>query len=263
MKVTRNGAQHSLKELEVSVMLAGNFDASYTASDNQLVVPTDTMKNTVNILAKEKLGTANEEFGITLGEHFLKTYSQVRRAEIEIAEHNWERMVSRGNPHPHSFVERGAARSFTKVVFYAGRSMVDSGIENLLIAKTTGSGFSGYMKDKFTTLPETNDRILATRLKAVWSYERAPKSYSSANGAIVEAMLEVFANEFSPSVQATLYQMGEAALKTVRELSQITISMPNQHCLPVNLAPFGMENKNELFVPTDEPHGLIEGTVSR
>src|SRR5262249_43667049 len=98
MKVTRDGAQHSLKELEVSVMLAGNFDASYAASDNSLVVPTDTMKNTVNILAKEKLGAENEEFGITLGEHFLKTYPQVRRAEVEIAEHHWERMAFRGNP---------------------------------------------------------------------------------------------------------------------------------------------------------------------
>jgi urate oxidase len=263
MKVTRDGPQHSLKELEVSVMLAGNFDASYTMSDNHLVVPTDTMKNTVHILAQEKLGVENEEFGIILGEHFLKTYPQVRRAEIEIAEHHWERTTIRGTPHPHSFVERGPARPFTKVVFYAGRSMVDSGIENLLIAKTTGSGFAGYVKDKFTTLPETDDRILATRLKAVWSYDSAPKSYSKSNTAIIEAVLEVFATEYSASVQATLYQMGEAALKAVPEISQITLTMPNQHCLLVNLAPFGMENKNELFVPTDEPHGLIEGTVSR
>jgi urate oxidase len=244
-------------------MLRGDFDTSYTKADNSLVVPTDTMKNTVNVLAKEKLGAESEEFGILLGEHFLKTYPQVSEAEIRMSEHCWERMRIGGRPHAHSFLEKSPARPFGKVTCSRTGTSVESGIDELLILKTTGSGFEGFLKDKLTTLPETKDRILATKLEATWWYERKPKSYSKANARILEAMLGVFARNYSPSVQVTLFEMGEAGLKAVREISKVHLAMPNKHCLLVNLASFGMENRNELFVPTDEPHGLIEGTVTR
>jgi urate oxidase len=263
MKVTRGRGRHTLKELDVSVMLRGDFDASYTKADNSLVVPTDTMKNTVNVLAKEKLGAENEEFGILLAEHFLKTYPQVSEAEIRLSERCWERMRSGGRPHGHSFLEKSPARPFAKVTCSRAGSRVESGIEELLILKTTGSGFEGFLKDKLTTLPETKDRILATKLEATWTYERTPKSYGKSNARILEAMLGVFAKNYSPSVQVTLFEMGEAALKAAREISKIHLAMPNKHCLLVNLAPFGLQNRNELFVPTDEPQGLIEGTVTR
>jgi urate oxidase len=129
--------------------------------------------------------------------------------------------------------------------------------------KTTGSGFEGFVKDKFTTLPETKERILATRLKATWLFADRPRSHGASNAAILEAMLAVFSVNYSPSVQATLFQMGEAALRSTPEISRVTLSMPNQHCLLVNLAAYGVENQNELFVPTDVPHGQIEGTVTR
>jgi urate oxidase len=263
MKVTRRRGRHTLKELDVSVMLRGDFDASYTKADNSLVVATDTMKNTVNVLAKEKLGAESEEFGILLGEHFLKTYPQVSEAEIRLSEHCWERMRAGGRPHAHSFLEKSPARPFAKVTCSKSGSRVESGIEELLILKTTGSGFEGFLKDKLTTLPETKDRIMATKLEATWTYERRPKSYAKSNARILEAMLGVFAKNYSPSVQVTLFEMGEAALKAVREISKVHLAMPNKHCLLVNLAPFGIQNQNELFVPTDEPHGLIEGTVER
>jgi len=263
MKVTRDGSQHSLKELVVSVRLSGDFAPSYTQADNRLVVPTDTMKNTVNLLAKEKLGGENEEFGLVLGEHFLKTYPHVHRVELELAEHCWERLVAGGRPHPHSFIERSSATPLATVVCTRDEHRVESGIRDLLLLKTTGSGFEGFARDKLTTLAETHDRIFATKLNANWSYERRPKQYSATNAAILAAMLDVFALQYSPSVQATLFQMCEAALKIAPEISQVTLALPNQHCLLVNLSPFGVENKNELFVPTDEPHGLIEGTVSR
>jgi urate oxidase len=263
LKVTRAGAEHSLKELEVSVKLQGNFDASYTQADNRLVVPTDTMKNTVNVLAHQKLGVENEEFGLAVGRHFLDTYPQVTRAEIALVEHAWDRLSVGGQLHPHSFAERGAVRPFANVVCARGESRVESGIADLLILKTAGSGFEGYVKDRYTTLAETNDRILATKLKSTWSYERPPGQYSAANAKILDAMLAVFATNYSPSVQVTLFQMGEAALQAVPEISRINLALPNKHCLLVNLSPFGIENRNELFVPTDEPHGQIEGTVER
>jgi urate oxidase len=263
LKVFRTGRSHSVKELEVQVMLQGDFDASFTKADNRLVVATDSMKNIVNVLAKRELGEETEEFGLMLAQHFLKTYQHVRRVEIHLAEHCWGRIAVGGRPHAHAFSERNAAKPFAKIVATRNGSVVESGIEDLLIMKTTASGFEKFWRDEFTTLPDTGDRIFATKLKATWTYAQEPRSYAKTNGKILEAMLAVFAQKFSPSVQVTLFQMGEAALKAGRHISQIHIAMPNKHCPLVNLKPFGLENRNELFVPTDEPHGQIEGTIAR
>ena len=263
LKVMREGAKHSLKELDVQVMLHGDFDASYTKADNRLVVATDSMKNTVNVFAKEKLGVENEVFGTALAEHFIKTYAHVDRAEVRLTEHCWERMVIAGQPHPHSFSERCAARPTVHIIAARTGTQIESGIEELLILKSTASGFENFLRDKFTTLPETIDRVFATKLKAVWIFDRKPTSYIATNQKILDAMLKTFAENFSPSVQVTLFQMGEAALQAAPEVHKIHLTMPNKHCLLINLSPFGLENKNELFVPTDEPHGQIEGTVER
>jgi urate oxidase len=263
LKVFRVVKKHSVKELDVQVMLQGDFDAVYTKGDNRLVVATDSMKNTINVLAKQKLGLETEIFGVWLGEHFLKTYRQVSQVEVKLIEHCWDRILVHGKPHAHSFVEKGAAKPYARIVATRKQTAVESGIEDLLIMKTTASGFENFLRDEFTTLPETDDRIFATKLKATWQYSRKPKNYSITNTKILDAMLAAFAKKYSVSVQATLFQMGEAALKIAREISQISIAMPNKHCLLVNLSPFGLENQNELFVPTDEPHGQIEATISR
>ncbi|HEV2695843.1 MAG TPA: urate oxidase [Verrucomicrobiae bacterium] len=263
LKIMRAGAVHSLKELDVQVMLQGDFDASYTKADNRLVVATDSIKNTVNVLAKQKLGAETEAFGVALGEHFIKTYKHVTRAEVSLVEHCWQRIAVGGKPHNHSFLERGQGKPFAKIIATQKSTAVESGIEDLFILKCTGSGFENFLRDEFTTLPETADRIFATKLKATWTYIRKPKNYAKTNGKILDAMLKVFAKNFSPSVQVTLFEMGEAALKAAPEISQIHLAMPNKHNLLINLSHFGLENKNELFVPTDEPHGQIEGTVTR
>lgn len=264
MKILRNGAHHSLKELDVSVMLQGNFDASYTKGDNSLVVPTDTMKNTVNVLAHESLGTETEPFGVAVGAYFLKRYSQVETVQVRLVERSWERLSVQGRPHDHSFTGNSAAKPFAEISCSRQKTAIQSGISDLLILKTTQSGFEGYdVRDKFTTLPETKDRIFATQLRATWDYCSEPAAYSQANARILDAMLEVFASTYSPSVQTTLFQMGEAALKAAPEISKIALSMPNKHCLLINLTPFSLKNDNKLFVPTDEPHGLIEGVVTR
>ncbi|HTB83279.1 MAG TPA: urate oxidase [Candidatus Sulfotelmatobacter sp.] len=267
LKVFRSGKTHTLKELEVSIALQGDFDASYTKADNRLVVATDSMKNTVNVLAKKFLGAETEEFGVTLGEHFLKTYPHVSCAEIALAERSWARIPVAGKLHAHAFTEKSAAKPFAKITATRDgkriKTEIESGIEDLLILKSAGSGFENFLRDGFTTLPDTNDRIFATKLKATWTYARKPVSYLAINQKILDAMLAVFAKNHSPSVQVTLFEMGEAAMKTAKTISKIHIAMPNKHCLLVNLAPFGLENKNELFVPTDEPHGQIEGTIAR
>ncbi|PYK30030.1 MAG: urate oxidase [Verrucomicrobia bacterium] len=264
-KILRSKDRQSIVEIDVAAMLEGDFESSYTAAagDNTKVVPTDTIKNTINILAKEKLSEEIEPFAIALGEHFVKRYQQVRSARIEISERDWRRMDIDGKPHPHSFAAGSDAKMFTRVVCARDSQTVESGVRDLVILKSTGSGFENYPKDEFTTLPETPDRILATSFSATWSYAKAPSSYRDRNDKMMAAMLKVFANNYSPSAQTTLFEMGTAALETCSEISRIELAMPNKHYLPIDLSKFGRENKNEVFTPTDEPHGQIEAVVTR
>src|SRR6266404_6674285 len=235
-KILRSKDRQSIVEIDVAAMLEGDFESSYTAGDNTKVMPTDTIKNTINILAKEKLGEEIEPFAIALGEHFLKYYQQVRSARIEMNERDWRRMDIDGKPHPHSFVAGSDAKMFTRVECTRDSQSVESGIRDFLILKSTGSGFENYPKDEFTTLPETADRILATSLIATWTYSKKTRSYSDCNDKIISEMLKVFANNYSPSAQTTLFEMGTAALEVCPEISGIELAMPNKHYLPIDLS---------------------------
>ena len=264
LKVLRDGERHTLKELDVSVRLSGDFDSSYTAGDNSRVILTDTMKNTVNVLAKDALGRETERFAATLARHFLTHYRQVHRVSVATWERRWERLSVDGAPHPHSFTQTQQARPTVRVAATsAGEVVVQSGMEDLLVLKSTASSFKDYPKDEFTTLPETDDRIFATSLAATWTWQDAPPDYEPANAAILAALLRPFALNHSPSVQTTLFQMGESALAACPEIRLIHLAMPNKHYLPIDLGRFGRENRNEIFLPTDEPHGQIEATLSR
>jgi urate oxidase len=263
VKILREGAIHRLKDIDVTILLEGDFASSYTEGDNTKVVPTDTMKNTVNVLAKQHLEDEIERFAIVLGEHFIKKYPQVRTAKVNISEHEWRRVQVDARPHPNSFVGGDTERRFTRVACSAESRTIESGIRDLLILKSTESGFENYPKDEFTTLPETRDRILGTSFSATWRFRELPKNFRIANEEILQAMLKTFAENYSPSAQMTLFQMGEAALKACAEIDRLDLTMPNKHCLLIDLKPFGLENRNEVFVPTDEPHGQIECTVSR
>lgn len=263
LKILREGPVHTIREIEVSALLAGDFETSYTAGDNSKVVPTDTIRNTINVLSKQHLADDLERFAAILGEHFVRRYEQVVEATIEVTERAWNRLEVGGKPHPHTFAAGSEARRFALAICRADASELSAGVRDLVILKSTGSGFEGYPKCEYTTLPETADRILATSFRASWHFAGTPTSYRAADDAILAAMLKVFAENFSPSAQTTLFQMGEAALATCPEISRIDLAMPNKHCLLLNLAPFGLENKNEVFVPTDEPHGSIEASLAR
>lgn len=265
LKILRHGTTHSIKELDVAVALSGDFDNSYTVpeGDNSKVVATDTMKNTVNVFAKRHLGAETERFALQLAKHFVEEYPQVQRAEVTAHERIWERLTILGAAHPHSFINAENARPFTRVTATEQDYEIESGIEDLLILKSTESGFENFPRCEFTTLPETRDRIFATSLEATWKWGAEPVDYVAANSRIVAALLQPFALNFSPSVQTTLFQMGEAALEAGPEITQIHLAAPNKHCLLIDLKPLGETNDNEVFVPTDEPHGQIEATIGR
>jgi urate oxidase len=262
-RITRHADRHDLKELTVSIQLEGHFAHAYTAGDNTAVVATDSMKNTVYVLAKS-LGVADlESFGLALARHFLNEYAQVTRAAIELEEHPWQRLDIGGRPHPHAFQGSSGERRISSVRGERDGCRVAAGLAGLLLLKTTDSGFLGFVRDRFTTLPETTDRIFATMLSATWRYASDAADWDGCHDRIRSALLDVFAMHKSLGVQHTLFAMGEAALEACQEIDEIRLEMPNKHRILVNLHPFGLDNPAEVFVATDEPYGLISGTLRR
>jgi urate oxidase len=259
VKVRRppNSPQHELVDLTIDVQLEGTFDAVYVDGDNSLCVATDTMKNTVYALARQDPVAEVESFASRIADHFFAKPA-VERARISAVEHRWERLAAS----PHAFVQPGGEQWTAVVTRDVNGSTIVSGLTNLVVLKTTDSAFAGFPRDAFTTLPETEDRMMATSVTASWTY-RAGTTAFAVRERIRAALVETFAVHVSRSVQHTLYAMAEAALAACTEVTDITLTMPNRHHLLVDLKPFGLDNPNEVFVATDQPFGLIEATVRR
>ena len=264
MKVAREGERHQLQNITVKIAFEGDFTEVHTVGDNSQVLPTDTMKNTVYALAYQTREIEEiETFGLRLADYFLTGNPQITRAIIEIAEHAWTRITVGGEPHQNSFVKGDDEKRMAIISQTRDGATVESGVEDLIVLKTTKSGFVGYIKDQYTTLPETTDRIFATSIKAVWRYANADAATGDAWRNVRQTILETFAEHDSLSVQHTLYAMGEAVLEKFSDIAEISFSLPNIHCLPIDFTHFGLENDNRIFVPTDEPHGLIEARLTR
>jgi urate oxidase len=257
LKVACHADQHDVAELTVHIEFEGDFDAVHLSADNSNVLPTDTMKNTVHALAKTWSGEQIEDFARQLVAHFLRENPQVSRVRIEIGQSQWTRMG------PSAFLRGSDERRTTLITGVRDSASIESGIQNLIVMKTAGSAFEGFKKDRYTTLKETTDRVFATAITARWTYRSPEVAFGRCWQQARDAILKTFVNRDSPSVQYTAYAMGEAVLDAVPEIAQIRLSLPNKHCLLVDLAPFGLDNPNQIFVPTDEPHGLIEVTVQR
>jgi len=263
VKVSRHPDRHDLKQLTVGIQFEGDFDSCYQFGDNTRILPTDTMKNTVYAFAKLYAIEQIEDFARQLAEHFLTDNDQISKVRIDIAEDLWARIPYGGKPHATSFLPAGKEHRTAAVTGTRDGMVTEAGIDNLVVLKTAGSGFENYIHDPFTTLPETPDRILATAVKVTWTYTDAEISFGPCWYGVRETLLETFVEHESKSVQHTLYAMAQAVLARYQEMSDIVISMPNKHCLPVDLSRFGLENDNEVFMPVDEPYGLIEAHLKR
>jgi urate oxidase len=262
-KVSRHAGGHDLKELCVAVELHGDFADSYLHGDNRRIVATDTMKNVVYALAREHDLAAPESFGQTLAGHFLADYAHVSTAVIRLQERPWQRLSVAGHEQPHAFSAGGAEQRTCTITLTRQNRRIEAGLDGLSLLKTADSAFAGFIRDAYTTLPETHDRIFATVLSADWLYGQASVDWNRCHQQVRQALLETFGGHKSQSVQQTLYAMGAAALAACPQVEEIHLRMPNKHHLLVNLQPFGLENKNEIFVPTEEPFGVMTGTVRR
>jgi urate oxidase len=263
-RITRHGDRHDFNEWTVQVLLEGDFETSFTEADNSKLLPTDTMKNTVYSLARASNAETIEAFAMELGDYLLANNPQVSGACVEVEEKAWERMIVDGAPEATTFKLGGPEVQTAHAVRDQGREWsVTSGVDGLVILKTTKSAFTGYIKDKLTTLKPATDRIFGTRATATWDYAASAPDYAQVRSRIVAAMLKEFAAHHSMSVQHTLFDMGKVALTAAPEISRIKLTMPNLHHLLADLSPFGQDNPNHIFVPIDEPHGYIEATIER
>jgi len=275
MRLTKYFSHHDLDEWTVQILLTGDFDTAHTLGDNSKILPTDTMKNTVYFVARESKADSMEAYAQELADYILTRNPQVSAAEVVIESTLWKRLTVDAKPFPTAFMRGSDERQTTTVTRQQNSPFtISSGLDRLTLLKTSHSAFTGYIKDSLTTLPETTDRLFGTALKAEWPY--TPKAIASAAASpdnaidfnkvrthLREVMVAAFAKHDSLSVQQTLYAMAEAALDHTTLIDEIYLLMPNKHNLLVNLARFGQENPNHIFVPTDEPHGTIEATVRR
>jgi len=263
-RITRLADRHLFNEWTVHVMLEGDFGTSYTDADNSQVLPTDTMKNTVYFVARESKAETIEAFAMQLGDYLLDNHAQIATVSVEVEESAWERMIVDGAPEATTFKMGGPELQTAHAIRTRGRAWeIISGVDGLTILKTTKSAFTGYVKDKLTTLRPATDRILGTRATVEWEYTSPAPDFAQVRTRVIAALFKTFAAHNSMSVQHTLFDMGSAALEAAPEIARIHLSMPNLHHLLANLEPFGQDNPNHIFVPIDEPHGTIEATIER
>jgi urate oxidase len=262
-KVARRGAHHDVRELSIDVSLQGAFEQSYLCGDNRMVIPTDTMKNVVLALAKEHPLESIEDFASAVAGHFLEHHAHVSSAQVRIEEQPLDRIRVDSHEHPHAFSGTSSERRRSIVTRSRDGLRIESGLGDLFLLKSAGSAFCGFLTDRYTTLKDAPDRIMATMLEAKWLYGKIGVDWNALFARARRALLESFATHNSLSVQQTLYAMGEAVLASAPEIEEITLTMPNKHRILADLKPFGLDNVNEIFVATDEPYGSITGTLSR
>lgn len=266
VRITRDTARHTIEDLNVTSQLRGDFAAAHLDGDNAHVVPTDTQKNTIYAFAREGIGSP-EELLLRLGEHFTSSFDWVSGGRWEAEAYSWDRIQAHGAGHDHSFVRNGQEVRTAVLVREGQAAHLIAGLRDLTVLKSTESGFVGYPKDRYTTLQETTDRILATDIAARWRFKAGTdfsridfnKSYNDVRGLLLEA----FTEKYSHALQQTLFDMGSTVLEAHSDIDEIKFSMPNKHHFLVDLSPFGMDNPNEVFFAADRPYGLIEATVKR
>lgn len=268
VRIYRDTPRHEIVDLNVTSQLRGAALAeSYLTGDNALVVATDTQKNTAFAFAKEHGVRSPEEYLLALAAHFVDGFEWIEGGLWQAKQYEWERIVVDGRPHDHSFVRRGLGTRLAAVQVVDSATHVTGGVKDLTVLKTTGSEFAGFPRDRYTTLAETDDRIMATSVTGRWRYlpeaVEAGIDYNALHAEVTAVLLSTFATVHSLALQQTLFAMGEAAITARPEIAEVRFAMPNRHHFLYDLAPFALANPGEVFYAADRPYGLIEGTITR
>lgn len=265
VRIVRDTERHEIRDLNVSTSLRGDFEDAHVTGDQSAVLPTDSQKNTAFAYAKEHGVDSIEDYALALGQRLVDAAPAAVGCRTRVEEYAWDRIPvgGSGQEHDHAFVRRGGEVRTAEVDHGPDGVSVVSGLTELVVLKSTGSEFRGFLKDDYTTLPETDDRILATSLTASWRWSDLDVDWNAAYGQVRATLLETFATTYSRALQETLWLMGRAALETQPSIAEISFAAPNRHHLLVDLSPFGVANPGEVFIAADRPYGLIEATVTR
>jgi len=262
VRVQRDTDRHEIRDLNVTTALRGDFDDAYLTGDQSSVLPTDTQKNMSFVYAKQHGVASPEAFATLLARHFVDDVAPVTGARVDVEEFAWVRVLVDGSEHDHTWVRSGQEVRTASVTADESGTTVIAGLKDLTLLKSTGSEFHGFLTDEFTTLGETDDRVLATSLAAQWRYDGAV-DFDATYAVVRQAMLEQFATLHSLALQQTLWHMGRAVLEAVPEVVEIRFAAPNKHHFLADLTPFGLENPGEVFFAADRPYGLIEAVIVR
>lgn len=263
VKVERLATRHELRDLNVSIKLQGDFEAVYVEGDNEGLLTTDAMRNLTYVVAHERRIGAPEHFALALAQRLLTASERASRAEIEVAEYGWAPISIEGDADPHSFRKEVGARTAAVVLERDGGPRFESGVDGVVLLKSAGSRFGGFLHERHTGLVDSEDRILSTSLSATWHYEPRPDDWDRSWRQVRDALLEEFARHESDSAQHTLFLLGERALEVCPELQELSLRLPNIHHLPFDVTRFGGQVQNDVFEATREPFGDIYGTVVR
>jgi len=264
VKVIHGPQRHELRDVNVAITLEGDFEACYIRGDNTDIMATDTMRNTVYAVAKQHPVDSIEAFGLALVERYLAAGPKTSRASVRIVEYPWRPIEVNGQPHEHSFTRDSGERVAVVTGDTHGSRQIEAGFDNVLVLKTTNSGWEHFLREEYTTLPDAHDRILATIMTATWVYGATVEGdWNRLWNGVRQQIFTTFTDHYSPSMQNTVYRMGKAVLEAFPEVEKIRFSCPNKHHLLYDLQRFGMQNNNEIFHATNDPYGLIEGTVER
>ena len=263
VRIYRDSPRHEIRDLNVTTALRGPFEAAYLTGDQSKVLPTDTQKNTAYAFAKSKGVDSIEDFGLALARHFVADIEPVEGARIEIEEYAWERAIVDGAEHDHTWLRKGQEIRTAAVTVGTSGEHVIGGLKDLVLLKSTGSEFAGFLSDEFTTLPETHDRVMATALDAKWRFSSTDVAWDEVYADVKKLMVKQFATLQSLALQQTLWHMGTAVLEAHPEIAEIRLKAPNKHHFDYDLERFGIDNNNEVFIAADRPYGLIEATITR
>jgi urate oxidase len=263
VRIYRDTPRHEIRDINVTTCLRGDFSAAYLAGDQSDVLPTDTQKQTAYAYAKEKGLLAIEDYGLTLARHFVNDVEPVNGARIEIEEYAWERAIVDGSEHDHTWIRKGQEVRTAAITVDADGEWVVGGLKDMVILKSTGSQFAGFLTDPYTILEPTNDRVMATSLVAQWRFSSTDLDWAATYAGIKSQLVEQFALVQSLALQQTLFEMGRAVLETYPVIAEIRLSAPNKHHFVYDLSPFGLANDKEVFNADDRPYGLIQATVTR
>ena len=263
VRIYRDSPRHEIHDLNVSTCLRGDFSAAHLTGDQSRVLPTDTQKQTVYAYAKQPGISTIEDYGLALARHFVNDVEPVDAARIEIDEYAWQRVVVNGSEHDHTWIRRGQETRTAAVTVDGDGEWVIGGLKDLVILKSTGSEFAGFLTDEYTVLEPTHDRVMATSLIAQWRFTTTDVAWDEMYDGVKARLTEQFAVVHSLALQQSLFHMGKAVLESYPEIAEVRLSAPNKHHFVYDLTPFGLQNHNEVFHADDRPYGLIQATVTR